>query len=216
MSGIAGYSVSQLKKRVDRFNKKYVDQWDAWIKTARKSRPAQLKLTLGTWQACRPNRLRSAKYIEKLLHQARSHVRALRSFDIAQRASFTAKACNAILALWPVFEKLSYAARKHPSGRTPPRGVRAGVVGISKAAMLLTDGRLGPAFDSEVRKHLGIRTIKNADEWLCAIEKASRDVECFVKRRKVTLQKASGRALHSVRIHDMALGPAPTIVESQR
>jgi hypothetical protein len=207
MPGIADASVAQLKKRVERFNRKYVDQWDAWVKTAPKARPAQLKWTLGKWQACRPNRLRSAKYIEQLLHQARSHVRALRAFDISRPMSFTAKARNAILALWPLFEKLSYPPPKQPGGRKPPRGGRAGVVGISKAAMLVTDGRLGPAFDSKVREQLGVRTIRNADEWLCAIEKASRDVVCFMKKRKTTLQKASGRTLHSGRIYDMALGP---------
>jgi hypothetical protein len=201
-------NVAQLKKRVKRFNKKYVDQWDTWVKTAPEARSAQLKWTLGKWQACRPNRLRNAKYIEQLLHEARSHVRALRAFDIARPASFTAKSRNAILALWPIFEKLSYSSPKKPGERLPPRGGRAGVVGISKAAMLVTDGRLGPAFDSKVRKQLGVRTIRNADEWLCAIEKASRDVACFVEKRKVTLQNASGRtALHSGRIYDMALGP---------
>jgi len=208
MLGIAGANVAQLKKRVNKFNPKYVYQWDSWVKTAPKERPAQLKWTLGKWQACRPNRLRDEKYIEQLLHQAKPHVRALRAFDIARPASFTAKSRNAILALWSIFEKLSYAAPKKPGGRQPPRGGRAGAVGISKAAMRVTDGRLGPAFDSEVRKQLGVRTIHNADEWLCAIEKASRDVASFVEKSKVTLQIASGHgSLHSGRIYDMALGP---------
>ncbi len=207
MPGIANDSLATFQNRVNKFNKKYVHHWDNWLKTAPEARPLQLKLILGTWQACRPNRLRSAKYIEKLLRQARSHVRALRSFDIARPTSFTAKARDAILALWPIFEKLSYAVPEQPDGRKPPRRGRAGVVGISKAAMLVTDGRLGPAFDSKVREQLGIRTIRNADEWLCAIEKASRDAAVFVKKRKATLQKASGRTLQSGRIYDMALGP---------
>jgi hypothetical protein len=83
MPGIAGANVVQLKKRVKRFNPQYVDQWDAWVKTEPKERPAQLKWTLGKWQACRPNRLRDEKYIEQLLHQAKPHVQALRAFDIA-------------------------------------------------------------------------------------------------------------------------------------
>jgi hypothetical protein len=83
----------------------------------------------------------------------------------------------------------------------------AGAVGISKATMLITDGRVGPAFDSKVRKKLGLRKIQNAQEWLIAIQRASNDVAEFEYLQKTTLQLASGLSLYSGRIYDMALGP---------
>jgi len=74
--------------------------------------------------------------------------------------------------------------------------------------MLVTDGRVGPAFDSRVKTMLGIREIKNADEWLNAIRGALQDIAAFQTRNGTTLQLASGlQGPHAGRIYDMALGP---------
>ena len=42
----------------------------------------------------------------------------------------------------------------------------ASCVGITKAVMLLTDGRIGPALDSQVRLNLGVAKPINAEEWI--------------------------------------------------
>jgi hypothetical protein len=215
--GIASDTVPQFKKRIARFNPKYASDWTVWMATLASNRPRELKRILGRWQACRGNTLRDVHaatptvhcppYIDDLLALAQPHVVTLGPFDIRLAGSFTASACNAILALWSIFEQVSYARLNPKRKRPPPRGGLAGAVGISKAAMLVTDGRVGPAFDSKVTRKLGLRKIQNAQEWLSAIKLASSDIVAFESARGTTLQSASGLSLHSGRIYDMALGP---------
>ena len=217
MPGIASETVQQFKIRIGQFNQKYVNDWNAWLATPTHGRPREIKRILGRWQACRGNTLRDLHgvsptmhcppYIDDLLAQAYPHVAALNHFDIRHLNSFTPQTCNAILTLWSIFEQLSYARVNPRRRRPPPRGGLAGAVGISKATMLITDGRVGPAFDSKVRKKLGLRKIQNAQEWLIAIQRASNDVAEFEYLQKTTLQLASGLSLYSGRIYDMALGP---------
>jgi hypothetical protein len=149
-----------------------------------------------------------APYIEDLLAAAATHVAALQSFVLGSGNSSTTSEDNAILALWEIFEQLSYPSGNPNRKRPSPRQGRAGVVGISKATMLVTDGRVGPAFDSRVRKALQIRVVDTAPQWLDAVRLASDDVREFESRNGTTLQAASEFGdLHSGRIYDMALGP---------
>ncbi len=47
----------------------------------------------------------------------------------------------------------------------PSSGV-ASCVGITKAVMLVSDGRIGPAFDSQVRERLGLPRPTTSREWI--------------------------------------------------
>ena len=163
MPGIASDSVQQFKNRVARFNPKYASDWTVWLTAPAPDRSREMKRILGRWQACRGNTLRDAygspttvhcpPYIDDLLALAQPHIATLGPFDIRLAGSFTAPACNAILALWSIFEQLSYARLNPKRRRPPPRGGLAGAVGISKATMLVTNGSVGPAFDSKVRRN---------------------------------------------------------------
>jgi hypothetical protein len=130
-------------------------------------------------------------------------VQALQGFDIGFPASITERAYRSMEELWEIFKDLSYHGRA--------RNGLAGVVGISKAVLLLTEGRVGPAFDANVRNNLGIREPPaNPREWIRAIEIASRDIQQFRTRHDgCSLQQAVPEFadLHSGRIYDMALGP---------
>jgi hypothetical protein len=170
-------------------------------------------VVLRRWQACRPNRMRRPRgeaqhdppYLEDLVIEANPSVLALREFDMSVAATFTPLAQLALERLWGIFERLCYHGRS--------RNGLAGVVGISKAVLLLTEGRVGPAFDSNVRRNLGIPTPENAREWIRALQVASSDIQAFTSANHCTLQEAvptSFANLHSGRIHDMALGPRST------
>jgi hypothetical protein len=101
--------------------------------------------------------------------------------------------------------QLSFEGKK----KTKRKGL-AGVVGISKAVLLLTKGAIGPAFDSEVRKKLCLCEPENANQWIEAIEIAARDIHAFQIRNQCTLQEAAPlrfKSLNTGRIYDMALGP---------
>jgi hypothetical protein len=210
MPGIANITVEDFQDKINRFDQNYVDDWNDWIAVQPNNRAAQFGAVLRRWQACRPNRMRRTRaeqlhdepYLEDLINSSEQYVQALQEFDIRLQASFTQAACDSLLQLYGIFQNLSYYGRA--------RGGLAGIVGISKAVLLLTEGRVGPAFDSEVRTHLGLRRIENANDWICALQVASRDIQRFEAANQVTLQQAVSQqhaGISSGRIYDMALGP---------
>lgn len=219
MPRIAPQSVAQIRARINRFNPKYVADWNAWANTPVGARPVALRRVLARWQACRGNKLRDAMagsplahpepYISDLFSQAQPHIRALQSFDLRIPQTRTPSTDAAIRELWNIFEQLSYDRKKQDRKRPAPRAGRAGIVGISKAAMLVTDGRVGPAFDSVVRRQMGIRRIDDATQWLAAIQFASDDIVAFEMRNGCTLHSAANLStpLHTGRVYDMVLGP---------
>src|SRR3989338_8745023 len=144
MSGIALNTVAAFQHRVNTFNADYIAHWNAWLATQAATRPAFLGSTLRKWQACRPNRMRRVAaeahhpppYLENLIAASAHHVAALNTFDIANiHALGNPIYVAALQQLWGILEQLSYHGRA--------RGGLAGSVGISKAVMLLTDGRVG-------------------------------------------------------------------------
>lgn len=216
--GIASDSISTFQDRIAGFRSKYSDDWSEWMTTPAGDRARELKRILGKWQACRSNALRSTKagtnplhsppYLVGLLSRANPHVATLRSFDLRSKKSYMKRTCAALEALWDILEDLSYA-RPNPKRKAPfPRNGKAGVVGISKATLLLTEGRVGPAFDSQVRKKMGIPRISNAKEWIAALRCATVDIEEFERRNRTTLQAATKSDLPAGRLYDMALGPS--------
>jgi hypothetical protein len=209
MTGIAGDSVTDLRARFARFDTRYVTDWNTWLGTPAQERPYILGAILRRWQACRPNCMRRTRaeqrhdppYLEDLVAESEQQIGELLAFDIRSAASFTPTARAALRGLWEVFQHLSYQGRA--------RGGLAGVVGISKAVMLLSDGRVGPAFDSRVRGNLGLGEITGADGWIGALRIASQDISAFEASNATNLHHVAGEYayLHSGRIYDMALGP---------
>ena len=209
MPGIGGNNIQEFQARIARFDQAYVVDWNTWLGTAAINRPHQLGVVLRKWQACRPNRMRRTQsvgghnppYLEHLVAQSVPYIQALQTFDIRLAASFSQQACAALRALWEIFEQLSFQGRA--------RSGLAGVVGISKAVLLLSDGGVGPAFDSQVRGHLNIATINSANTWIEALRVANQDIHTFEVAQATTLQHAAPNYAHlqSGRIYDMALGP---------
>ena len=211
MPGIANITVEDFQNRIDRFDQSYVADWNRWIAVQPNQRATQFGAVLRRWQACRPNRMRRTReeqlhdepYLEDLINSSGQYLYALQEFDIRLQTSFTQQASDSLVQLWGIFQNLSYHGRA--------RSGLAGIVGISKAVLLLTEGRVGPAFDSEVRTHLGLRRIENANEWICALQVASLDIHRFEDANRITLQQAAPQqheGLFSGRIYDMALGPS--------
>lgn len=210
MPGIANLTVYGFQQRINRFNQRYVNDWNEWLDTPPNERPSQLGVVMRRWQACRPNKMRrtlaenqhDAPYLEDLIAQAAQHLQVLQDFDIRENAAFTTCNCGSLVQLWNIFQNLSYDG-------LALNGL-AGVVGISKAVLLLTDGRIGPAFDSNVRKQLKLVNIGNSRQWISALKTASRDIHAFEANNNTTLQQAAPHPyarLQCGRIYDMALGP---------
>jgi hypothetical protein len=145
----------------------------------------------------------AAPYLDDLLIRAAPHIKALSTFDIAHPAALETVTHTAALdQLWDVFEELSYHGQV--------RQGRAGSVGISKAVMLMTDGRVGPAFDKSVRTALGLGEITHRAQWREALSVVNTDIQEFERATGTRFSEAKPSTftgLHNGRIYDMALGP---------
>lgn len=210
MPGIANLSIEKFQTRINRFAPQYVNDWNCWLNTPADARSRKLGMVLRRWQACRPNSMRrtqaenqhEAPYLEDLVNQAEQYIQMLQGFNIQDDGSFSNQNCGALAQLWSIFQNLSYHGRA--------RNGLAGVVGISKAVLLLSDGRIGPAFDSEVRGHLGIGNVVDSTQWIGALKIASQDIEAFERNNRTTIHQATPQQyahLNTGRIYDMALGP---------
>ena len=77
--------------------------------------------------------------------------------------------------------------------------------------MLLTNGRIGPAFDSIVREKLGFKHhLKSSGEWIEVLRGISEDILSFEKRHGVRLAQVVPDELAAYqvgRLYDMVLGP---------
>jgi hypothetical protein len=209
MSGIHNVTIQEFQERISNFNETYVKDWNTWLNTTEENRPFQLGVILRKWQACRPNRMRRVQaesehdppYIEDLVENASSHTEMLQCFDIRLATSFTQEVSIALHCMWDIFEQLCFQGIANAG--------HASIVGISKAVLLLSNGRVGPAFDSNVRGQLNLGEINDANAWIDALQMVNMDIHAFEMANLITLQEAAPNYghLHSGRIYDMALGP---------
>lgn len=206
MSGIANLTVEQFQEKINCFRQIYVQHWDEWRQAlqAKQNVASTFGKILRRWQACRPNTMRrtqqeaqhSPPFLENLLLQSNQHIQALQKFDIRRQASLNWEAHRALELLWNILQDLCYGP------------AQKGVVAISKAVLLLTEGRVGPASDSNVQR-VFFKPI-NAQHWFDALKRVSEDIMKFGFANQCTLQQATPHAfadLHTGRIYDMALGP---------
>jgi hypothetical protein len=144
-------------------------------------------------------------YLETIIANTQQYIDYLEGYDLGEGRRFTTAERDVLSELWNELLPLSLEGKK----KTKRHGL-AGVVGISKAVLLLTKGAVGPALDSQVRKRLCICEPINANQWANAIELASQDAHQFQVRNKCTLQEAAQEHCRNIkpgRIYDMALGP---------
>lgn len=113
--------------------------------------------------------------------------------DVASR---TYQQDKALRAMWDSF-----------SGLTTTQS--ASCVGITKAVLLLTDGRIGPALDSQVRTALAIKPPTTAAAWIGILEGVGEDIAEFEARNRPLHEVVPARFAHLAygRLYDMAFGP---------
>ena len=112
-------------------------------------------------------------------------------------ANTTSRQIQALNALWELFADL-------------PTVGHARCVGITKAVKLVTEGRVGPALDSQVRQRIEIREPRNPVEWIEALRLISTDILGFEQRFGVQLEDlidAPRGQVHVGRVYDMVFGP---------
>ena len=213
MPGLNRLNRQQVKEKIKQYPQRYVNNWDHWLRVKIKAPnniPTVFGETLRKWQACRPNRMRGTKdeafhdppFLDDLIEQAKIPLGAVNHVEMRSAGVFDREVKVALHQLWEIFKKLSYEGKA--------RGGLAGIVGISKAVILLTEGRIGPAFDSNVRNNLRIKNIDDPLSWIIELKKVAQDIEAFEQKNDCLLTDAAPSVhskLHYGRIYDMAFGP---------
>ena len=198
-------SPSQVHEDLSGFAVRYITDWERWLAVTEDRRTALFALTLGKWQATRPYPLRRPRsvathespYLDDLIAWAEPHLSEIPELDMGNIEGMTSEQARALEGLWDIFSRL------------PSRG-SASCVGITKAILLLTDGRIGPALDSMVMKNLAIPRPAAADEWVAVLRAISEDLRGFEEKNGVKLSSVvPERFAHLApgRLYDMALGP---------
>jgi len=198
-------SPSQVRKSIGQFGLSYVGDWNSWLTETEKTRPLSLGPILRRWQATRPHKMRRCRgealhtppYMEDLYREALPALRRLNGVDVSTFHKIRSSQENGLRQLWKTFEKL-------------PLNAKASCVGITKAIMLLTDGRIGPALDSVVRKNIEITKPETADEWIQTLRFVAEDILAFENRWGVRLKAVVPQHFRHIecgRLYDMILGP---------
>jgi hypothetical protein len=199
-------SPQQVCVDVDGFAARYAEDWRAWLAAGTAARSELFGQILRKWQATRPLAMRRLRaearhnppFLEDLLTEASEHIAGLGNLNVLTIRERTKSQSQALMDLWRIL------------GRLPTSGT-ASCVGISKALLLLTEGRLGPAFDSIVRKQLGIGKPRNVTcaVWIATLEEVAEDIRAF-EAAHGSLTKAVPQCFAHLaygRLYDMALGP---------
>ena len=213
MPGIGNLTIGQLRQRILVFDRSYLDDWNAWL-DVRRNQPSNIASEFGRvlrrWQACRPNRMRRCRvdanheppYLEDLLSQSHEALTHFDGFKLCNAGAIDQEIERTLTQLWKIFQYLPFSGRA--------RNGLAGVVGISKAVLLLTEGRIGPAFDSEVRRKLRTGDILTPEAWVANLRNVAADIAEFERSNQCVLCEAVPKEfahLHYGRLYDMILGP---------
>ena len=214
---LSSRTVTQVRADITSFDARYKRDWKAWMAvydTVPLSAPetaAACRSVLSKWQAVRSKTkgrtirlLRSgapqgARCFDDLLAEAVIPVQQLGGTTIREVRTLGEGGRQSLTRLWDLFQDL------------PTLG-RANAVGITKAVKLVAGGRIGPALDSEVRKHLGIREPGpvTATEWIKVLQSVSEDIHTFELANRCHLEdlvEAEWQPVAVGRAYDMVFGP---------
>ena len=194
----------QVRSDVNAFSARYVEDWDAWVGAHPDARPQLFGRILRKWQATRPVAMRRLRaeakhrppFLDDLLESAAEPLRATAGLTVLTIAHRTREQDQALTTLWTIFSRLQTSGA-------------ASCVGITKAVLLLTDGRIGPAFDSQVRSKLGVGRPATCRDWLQTLQDVGEDIAVFESSHGRLTKAVPARfaQLAYGRLYDMALGP---------
>jgi hypothetical protein len=192
---------------VDGFSAKYAKDWDDWLAADRNARPELFGRILRSWQATRPLEMRRLKAearpgappLDELLEAATEPLSALGDLTVLTVPQRTSRQDAALIALWDVFSHLTTTAL-------------ASCVGITKAVLLLTDGKIGPALDNQVRMGLGVggpAKFVSCTDWLQVLRGVGDDIAAYESAHGPLVEAVPPRFAHLEygRLYDMAIGP---------
>lgn len=202
-------SPSDVRERINRFPRRYVQDWKNWLAVSMcfDAGPTTIPIPvaekfgeiLWNWRACgRFQRPLDAVELLETLKKALPFVHALGASDLRTFRFPTDSLRKLIRSLWIIF--YNGFCKKGT----------AGDVAITKAILLATRGRIGPAFDSNVQSASGIFYIPDSENLVSFLSSLAAQIHIFEDQHGVRIESlvpvdrgpvAIGRAI------DMLLGP---------
>jgi hypothetical protein len=194
---LAQMSPDEVRVAIAQFSKKYKEDWKQWTNGYQSSLPPESLIAskfgsiLRKWQAARPRPMRRPRseavhappYLEDLLAEAWPHLEDMGNLSVREIKTAAPQQIKALLALWDIFRNLTSQGK-------------ATCVGITKSVLLLTEGRIGPAFDSTVRCRLRIGQPLSGKTWIEDLCLISDDISSFETRNGVRLKVLCRRNGH--------------------
>ncbi|MFZ0773883.1 MAG: hypothetical protein WAN08_20875 [Candidatus Sulfotelmatobacter sp.] len=202
-------SPSDVHDQINGFPRRYVQDWKNWLEvsTCFDAGPTPVSISvaqkfgeiLWNWRACgRFQHPLDAMELFETLKKALPFLDALGDSNLRTFHFPTDSLRELIRSLWTVFyDGLCMKGT-------------AGHVAITKAILLITRGRIGPAFDSNVKRALGIRYLPNSESLVSFLSSLAKQLLVFEDQYAVRIESlvpidrgpvAVGRAV------DMLLGP---------
>ena len=206
---VSEMTAQELAQAVGGFRKGYVSDWDEWLSNPASDQVRKFASILRKWNAVRPYTLRSPRaeaderahheppFLDDLVEWAQPHLGVVDGITLANIHGIRPPQRNAMDELWSIFKQL-------------PTTDSASCVGISKAILLLTNGRIGPAFDGNVRGRLGIDYIQSPKEWRALLAQIGSDIRSFEQKSGIPISEAVPTEFSHLevgRLYDMVLGP---------
>ena len=156
-----------------------------------------LSQLLNKWTACRPSR--TNKDLLPLLIDLNSDLKTISNLDLRNIRQVSLNEKEAIDRIWlKLFNRICIP--KKLTGVAP-----------SKAILILTNGRLGPALDSKTRKTLGLQDIVSSVQYLTILSAVSEDIAAFENANSPILLEElvpeEWKPVFVGRAYDMAVGP---------
>jgi hypothetical protein len=201
-------TTSEVLELIKDFDRGYVNDWNRWLRVSHDCDfqvtgipflvASEFRQIMWKWRACRPKPYRSATDLQSTLDSATEPLKRMGSADLRSLQAPSDVLTDAICGLWRIFEDGLCSKGK------------ATEVGVSKAILLVTKGRIGPAFDSNVKTALNAWYVRDCGTYIKALGEIASQLAGFEDREGTTLDdlaKQAGRPAEVGRALDMVLGP---------
>jgi hypothetical protein len=193
----------EVKQLIEGFSHRYVADLNNFALTIEQysftspQTANHLNKLLRKWSGCRPKSARKDRlHLLKLLD---TDLKSISHVDLRNIQNISPYERLAISRIWSQLQTQICDAPKSTA------------VAPSKAMLILTNGRLGPALDSNARKTLKLPKTLNPDEYLSFLCAISEDIAAFEKiNAPVILEDLVPKKWQPVfigRVYDMAIGP---------
>jgi hypothetical protein len=196
-------SLEEIKKLLESFSKKYAWDWKEWIWTLENYTFVSSEVAkkfgeiLRKWQAGRPRTISSDETLLTVLDKTSKILSQTPEFNLRDITSSNTQIKDVLKSLWNIFKK-DLTIEQNTTN-----------VGVTKAIMLLTRGKIGPAFDSNASRNLNYY-ISSFDEYYRGIQEIADDISKFEYKENVHLEDLvpdKWKPLNIGRAYDMLIGP---------